>query len=153
MIQKFFRLAVAIGLSAIGVWAQSTPPAGGSPSSPPQRQEPCWKQAGISRSAVEQRQQIEHDAHSRIATVCEDSSLTPQQKQQQVKQIRQQAEEKVDALLTPEQLNTMHACQQQRHGGNMEHHSGATPCGNFGARQGRQGSENGNADNPPPSQN
>jgi|SRR5579872_984852 hypothetical protein len=155
MIQKIFRVAVVIGFSAAALWAQSAPPSGNSPSSPPPaRQEPCWKQAGISRSVMEQHQQIERDAHSQVASVCEDSSLTPQQKQEQVKQIRQEAEEKTAALIPAEQLNTLHACQQQRHGGNMQHHAGAGPCGNFERQQGRQGSANGNAGgNPQPPEN
>ncbi len=152
MIQKVFRLTVVIGLSAMAVWAQSAPPAGNSPSSP-SRQEPCWKQAGITRSVMEQHQQIEHDAHSQIATVCEDSSLTPQQKQEQVKQIRQQTEEKINALITPEQINSLQACQQQRHGGNTGHRpgAGAGPCGNLAGRQGHQGPANDNAGGNPQS--
>lgn len=154
MVQKIFRLAIVIVFSAVALWAQSTPPTGNSPSSPAGRQEPCWKQAGISRSLMEQHQQIEHDAHSQIASVCEDSSLTPQQKQEQVKQIRQQAEEKTKELIPAEQLNALHACQQQRHGGNMQHHWGAAPCGNFATQQGRQGNANGNeSGNPQQPQN
>jgi hypothetical protein len=150
MIQKISRLAVVIVFSAVALWAQSTPPSGNTPSSPPPgRQEPCWKQAGLTRPMMEQHQQIERDAHLQIATVCEDSSLTPQQKQQQVKQIRQQAEEKTKELITPEQLSTLHACQQQRHGGSMGHHAGAGPCGNFADRQGPQGNANGSESGPP----
>ncbi|HEY1657462.1 MAG TPA: hypothetical protein VGG14_03890 [Candidatus Sulfotelmatobacter sp.] len=155
MIRKISRLAVVIGFSAVALWAQSAPPSGNTPSSPPQgRPEPCWKQAGITLSMMEQHQQIEHDAHSQIASACEDSSLTPQQKQEQVKQIREQSEEKTKALIPAEQLNALHACQQQRHGGNMQHHPGAGPCGNFEARQRRQGNANGNENgNPQPPQN
>jgi hypothetical protein len=155
MIQRISRLAVAIVFFAVALWAQNAPPSGNSPSSPPQgHQEPCWKQAGITRPVMEQHQQIERDAHTQIASVCEDSSLTPQQKQEQVKQIRQQAEGKTSALIPAEQLSALHACQQQRRGGNMQHHAGAGPCGNLASQQGRQGNANGNeGGNPQPPQN
>lgn len=150
MIQKISRVAVVISFSAVALWAQSAPPSGNAPSTPPPgRQEPCWKQAGITRSVMEQHQQIEHDAHSQIASVCEDSSLNPQQKREQMKQIRQQAEEKTNALIPPEQLTALHACQQQRHQGMGAHHAGAGPCGNLTGRQGPQnGNESGNPQQP-----
>jgi hypothetical protein len=108
---------------------------------------------------MEQHRSIEMDAHSQVASVCENSSLTPQQKQQQVKEIRQQAQQKLDALLTPEQQGTLHACQQQRaangapNGGHRP--GGAAPCGNFGGSQGRQNPSNGSApgSNPQPPAN
>lgn len=150
MIQRISRLAVVIIFSAVALWAQNTPPSGNSPSSPPSaRQEPCWKQAGITRPVIEQHVQIERDAHSQIATVCEDSSLTPQQKQEQVKQIRQQAEEKTNALIPAEQLNALRACRQQRHAGNTVHRAGPGPCGNFASQPGRQGNTNGNVSGNP----
>jgi hypothetical protein len=142
-------------LSTAALFAQNgTPPSSGNPPTTPSRarQEPCWQQAGISRAVMEQHQAIERDAHSQIAEVCENTSLTPQQKQQQAREIRQQAQQKVDALLTPEQLTTLHACQQQRrgNGATMEgHHGGAGPCGNFSEGQGRQGTANGNANGNP----
>jgi hypothetical protein len=155
MVQRIFRLAVAIGFSSVALWAQNAPPSGSSPSAPPPaRQEPCWKQAGITRQVMEQRVQIERDAHSQVASVCEDSSLTPQQKREQVKQIRQQAEEKANALIPSEQLNALNACRQQRHRGNMIHKAGGGPCGNFADPPGRQGDDNGNiSGNPQPPQN
>jgi len=130
----------------------SAPPSGGNPAPPTggrSRPEPCWQQAGISRTVVEEHHSIEMDAHSQIATVCENSSLTPQQKQQQVREIRQQAQQKVDALITPEQQSALHSCQQQRTGNGSSNGGhrpgGAGPCGNFAAAQGRQGSSNGKA--------
>jgi len=50
---------------------------------------------------MEEHRSIETDAHSQVASVCENSSLTPQQKQQQVREIRQQVQQKMDALITP----------------------------------------------------
>jgi hypothetical protein len=78
---------------------------------------------------MEQHRAIEHDAHTQVNAVCENSSLTSRQKQQQVREIRQQAKQKMDALLTPDQREALHSCQETRaeehpHG---EHHGG--PCG------------------------
>ena len=137
------------------------PPSTGNPPSsatPPARarQEPCWQQAGISRSVMEQHHSIEMDAHSQVASVCENSSLTPQQKQQQAREIRQQAQQKMGALITPEQQSALHSCQQQRAANGSPNGShrpgGAGPCGNFAASQGRQGPSNGRAggSNPQP---
>jgi hypothetical protein len=104
---------------------------------------------------MEEHRSIETDAHSQLASVCENSSLTPQEKQHQVREIRQQAQQKIDALITPEQQSALHSCQQQRAAGSANgghHHGGAGPCGNFAASQERQGPSNGKASgsNPQP---
>lgn len=164
MPKKILRFAmVTLALSAGLLFAQdSTPPSSSNPpsSAPPAhlargRQVPCWQQAGISPSVMEQHRTIERDAHSQIEAVCENSSLTPQQKQQQAREIRQQAQQKIDALVTPEQQTTLRSCQQQRAANRLpnegRHAGGAGPCGNFGSAQGRQGSANGNTGgNPQP---
>lgn len=163
MPNKILQFAILTLLfSAEAMWAQNAPPPGSNPpssTSAQTRQEPCWRQAGITQSVMEQHRSIEMDAHSQVASVCENSSLTPQQKQQQVKEIRQQAQQKLDALLTPEQQGTLHSCQQQRaangspNGGHRP--GGAGPCGNFGGSQGRQNPSNGSAggSNPQPPAN
>lgn len=152
MPNKILRVVIlTFALSAAPLLAQNgTAPSTGNPpqSTPPAptRQEPCWRQAGITRPVMEQRHSIEMEVHSQVASVCENSSLTPQQKQQQVREIRQQAQQKMDALITPEQQGTLHACQPQRGSGapNGGHHpGGAGPCGNFATSQGRQGASNG----------
>jgi Spy/CpxP family protein refolding chaperone len=108
----------------------STPP---SPTPPPHgRQEPCWRQAGIDRSVMEQHHAIEHDAHSQIDAVCENTTLTPQQRQQQAREIHQQAKQKMDALLTPDQQRALRSCQEARTGERPHeghHGGGAGPCG------------------------
>jgi hypothetical protein len=168
MVKNSGRLAVVILLFSAGLVAGQN---GAPPSSTP-RQEPCWKQAGISQSVMEQRRGIERDAHSQVESVCQNSSLTPQQKQEQVREIRQQAEQKLDALITSEQQSSLHACQQQRgmngssHPGSSQpgssqpgssqpgssnsgssnsgyRRNGAGPCGNLGSPQGRQGPSSG----------
>jgi Spy/CpxP family protein refolding chaperone len=152
MTKNILRLALTnLLLSAVALSAQSSAPPSGNPPSTA-RPGPCWRQAGISKSVMEQHQALEREGHSQIAGVCGNSSLTAEQKQQQVRDIRQQTQQKVDALLTPEQLTTLHACQQQRRGNNNGgegHRAGAGPCGNFAASQGRQGAANGNAGGSP----
>lgn len=127
----------------------SAPPSGGNSSASAagrNRPEPCWQQVGISRTVMKEHHSIEMDAHSQIASVCENSSLTEQQKQKQVREIRQQAQQKVDASITSEQQSGLHSCQQQRIGNgspNGGHRPrGTGPCGNFAAQR-RQGSSNG----------
>jgi hypothetical protein len=147
---------VSFLLSTAALYAQSEAPASPNPQMTPRSgQEPCWRQAGISQPVMEQRHTIERDTHSQVASVCENSSLTPQQKRQQAREIREQAQQKMDALITPQQLSTLHACQQQRgtyHEHNEGNHAGgAGPCGNFAASQGRQGSSNGNSGGNPQS--
>ncbi|MGA2018983.1 MAG: hypothetical protein ABSH02_00215 [Candidatus Sulfotelmatobacter sp.] len=160
MLKDILRFAVVTVLFSCGtLLAQNgaPPSAGNPPSSAPgqTRQEPCWRQAGISRTVMEEHRSIETDAHSQLASVCENSSLTPQEKQHQVREIRQQAQQKIDALITPEQQSALHSCQQQRAAGSANgghHHGGAGPCGNFAASQERQGPSNGKASgsNPQP---
>ena len=124
------RLTILLSAWTLVAAGQSSTPA--SPAPPPQaHQEPCWRQAGIDRSVAEQRHTIERDSHFQVETVCEDSSLTPRQKQQQVREIRQQAKQKEDALLTPSQQQALRACQQQRAADHPSAHNGGGggPCG------------------------
>jgi len=161
MPKKILRFVAMIFVtSAWPLLAQTSAPPSNTPpaSTPPGRragQEPCWRQAGISQSVMEQHHAIERDTHSQIEAVCENSSLTPRQKQEQVKEIREQARQKIDGLITPEQQETLHSCQQARAANrppNEGYHRQGGPCGNFASSQGRQGSSNGNAggDSPQP---
>ena len=96
------------------------------------RQEPCWQQVGISESAKQQRETIANDRRSQVEAVCADTSLTPQQKQQKIHQIRQDAKQKIDAVISPEQEEQLQACQKERAGGRPSapaaQHAGG-PCG------------------------
>jgi hypothetical protein len=101
------------------------------------RQEPCWQEAGISKSAMEQRRQIEQNTRAEVQSVCNDSSLTPQQKREKIRQLHQQARQQNEGLITPQQQEALKACQQQRaaahppRNGRGEHPGGNRgPCGN-----------------------
>lgn len=98
------------------------------------RQEPCWQVAGISKSAMQQRREITQQTRQAVEAVCADSSLSAQQKREQIKQIRQREREQVEAIITPEQQEALRSCQRERStaqsGVNGGHHAGAGgPCG------------------------
>ena len=112
-------------------------------------QPPCWEVAGISKSAMEQRQAIQQRTHSEVEAVCADPSLTPQQRQQKIRQIHEQAKQELDALVSPQQMEALKSCQEARnHGGSHPapgHPSasaGHGPCGEMPSTP---------APNPPPS--
>lgn len=99
--------------------AQSTPPANGTPSpTRPMRRggESCFHQAGIDQSVMEQIHTISREARSKIETICSNSSLTAQQKHEQTKEIREQAMQKRDGLMTADQQKALNTCQQARSG-------------------------------------
>src|SRR5277367_4303124 len=87
MLNKFVY-PVVFFLCAGTLLAQSAP----STTTPPSQtrpgragaQENCFQQAGLERSVVEQIRSIGRDARSQIEGVCSNSSLTPQQQNQQV---------------------------------------------------------------------
>jgi hypothetical protein len=98
----------------------------------PAHQKPCWQQAGISQSAIQQRKQIEESTHSQVESVCSDSALTPQQKQQKIRQLHLEAQKQVEALIPPQQEQALKSCRASRgegpHVGGM-HGGGGGPCG------------------------
>jgi len=133
---RLFGFAVAV-LTLLGTYplaAQTAtspvPPRGATPTHP-SRQKPCWQQAGITQSAMQQRKQIEENTHSQVESVCSDSSLTPQQKQQKIHQLHQEAKQQVGGLITSQQEAALKSCRESRgegsHMGGM--HGGGGPCG------------------------
>ena len=85
---------------------------------PQTHQPPCWQEAGISKPAMEQRQAIQRKTKAEVEAVCAETSLTPQQRQQKIRQIHEQAKQEMDALVSPQQLEAMKSCQMSRnHGG------------------------------------
>jgi Spy/CpxP family protein refolding chaperone len=164
MLRKLFVPCVLL-VCAIGVVGQSTPPASSTPSpAQPGNGGPCFQKAGIEKSVMKQLFSIQRESHSQIQNVCSDTSLTAQQKQQQVRQIHQQTHQKIEGLITPEQEKALMACRQQHQGGN---HPGGQlgmdgGCGQWGGAprggpnrgsQGSGGSSNPSPSSPPSSQN
>jgi hypothetical protein len=144
--------ALTFLLSASSLWAQSpsaTAPAGGTIATPPRtprarsvQQQPCWQQAGISQSAMQQRRQIEESTRSQVQSVCSDSSLSVQQKREKIRQLREQAHQQMEGLISPSQQQGLKACQQERagarggHGGGHPGGGGAGPCGELASGKG-----------------
>ena len=96
------------------------------------RSEPCWKVAGITPAAMQQRRSIEQNTKSEIASACADSSLSPQQRRQKIQQIRQQTRQQVEALITPQQQEALKACRTSRGEGTAAPKpagAGKGPCG------------------------
>jgi hypothetical protein len=132
-------LAVAIAFSLLLAWPGSAQIVGRPPEqlSPQERvrQEPCWKQVGISKTAIEERDAISRERRSQVEAVCADSSLTLQQKQHRIREIRQQARQRSEALISPQQDEELRACQNQRAASHPPspgvHHGGGEtgPCG------------------------
>jgi len=161
MISKFFCPVVFL-LFAATLSAQSTPPATNSPAQQPARrggQENCMQQAGIDRSVMEQIRTVGHDARSQVDSICSNSSLTPQQRQQQAREVRERAMQKRDSLMTPEQRTAVKECQQQKSGnhageGGGMHEGIGGGCGEMprGASH-RNGYPNGGGSSNPPSSN
>lgn len=137
---------VLVSLASLTAFSQASPsqvaqgqPAPANPSAatvggtrPAPHQAPCWQQAGISKSVMDQRRTIEDGARSEVEAVCTDSSLTPQQKQVKVKEIRQQARTQVEALIPAQQMQELKACNTQRgaaHPVPRPHPAGTGPCG------------------------
>jgi hypothetical protein len=104
--------------------------------SPQPHQPPCWQEAGISKAAMDQRAAIQRRTRSEVEAVCAETSLTPQQRQQKIRQIHEQAKQEMDALVSPQQMESLKSCQMSRnHGGGhpgVAHPSvggGHGPCG------------------------
>ena len=101
----------------------------------PNRQEPCWQVAGVSKSAIQQRQALQRSARQEIESVCANPSLSVTQKRERIREIHQQEHQQVEGLISPQQQEAIRACQQSRGGhlgGGGGHSTGghiAGPCG------------------------
>ena len=135
MMRLGFAMSLLTLLSTYSLMAQTAPssplPKAGAPATATHKS-PCWQQAGISQSAMQQRKQIEENTHSQVESVCSDSSLTPQQKQQKIHQLHEEAQKQVGGLISPQQEQALKSCRAGRgegpHVGGV-HGSGAGPCG------------------------
>jgi hypothetical protein len=123
---------VALLFFSCSLWAQITRPSTTSPSTAQssQKRQPCWQQAGVTRSALQQRRQIAENMHSQIESVCANTSLTAQQRHQQIQQIREQAQSRMSGLVSASQMESIRSCRAQRgEAGSAQHHGGMGPCG------------------------
>jgi len=106
-------------------------PGAGSTVGKPVRLEPCWQVAGISKAAMDQRKALNLQTRHQVEAVCANSSLSTQQKRQQIQQIHRQEKEQLDGMITPTQQEAMRSCQSERNAGHVSagHVGRAGPCG------------------------
>ena len=123
-------LLTLLGTYPLVAQTAATPASPRGTTTTPTHKKPCWQQAGISQSALQQRKQIEESTHSQIESVCSDSALTPQQKQQKIHQIHEQAQKEAAGAISPQQEAALKSCRESRgeapHMGGMH---GGGPCG------------------------
>jgi hypothetical protein len=93
---------------------------------------------------MEQRRSIMESARSQVESVCANSSLTPQQRNEKIHQIHEQAKQQADALVSPSQMQSLKSCQSSRSGahpsmGGGHHGGGSGPCGTLPGTGGAPG--------------
>jgi Spy/CpxP family protein refolding chaperone len=96
--------------------SQSTPPSQASPAASGQQSNQPSSIDDELQLTPDQKQKIAavvDDENRQIGTVRNDNSMSMQQKQQKVMQIRQAGTPKIKAILTPEQLQKLAAIQQK----------------------------------------
>jgi Spy/CpxP family protein refolding chaperone len=101
---------------ALGQQVQAPPTVGGGRAVAPKGEAACFQKAGVPDSVWQQVHAIRQSAHQQVAAICLNTSLTPDQRQQQIKQAHAQAKRQIDALLTPQQLAGIKSCRAERHG-------------------------------------
>jgi len=119
-----------------------TPTTGGTTNG--RRREPCWKQAGIPQSVIQQHKSIEQTTRSQIEAVCSDTSLTPEQRHEKAHQIREQARQRQDAMLSASQRSSFQSCRSQRGEGGTPGLGGENLCGGTSSTRGMRPAKTGN---------
>jgi hypothetical protein len=81
---------------------------------------------------MQKHRQIEESTRTQIESVCSDSALSTQQKQEKIHELREQARQQAGSVITSSQQEALKSCREQRgealHMGGM-HGSGGGPCG------------------------
>ena len=123
-----------LGIPSTGRPGGVIPPGSRTTTGGTNRREPCWKVAGISQSAMQERRTLSTQTREQVEVVCADAALSAAQKQTRIREIRQQEKLQLEGLITPAQREAMRACQQERGsgaggGGSLGGGSGEGPCG------------------------
>jgi len=79
-----------------------------------QKQEPCWKEVGIPENVFSERRSLEQSTRAEVEGVCSDPTLNDQQKREKIRDVRKASRERMDALMTPGQRESLKQCQQAR---------------------------------------
>lgn len=93
--------------------AQTAPAQHGAHARGPER---AFQQLNLSADQQSQMKQIMQDQRTQMQALRANTSLTPEQKKEQIKQLRESNHQKVMALLTPDQQAQFKHLQQQRRG-------------------------------------
>jgi Spy/CpxP family protein refolding chaperone len=88
----------------------------------------CAQEAGISKAAMQERRSIMESTRAQVEAVCAES-ISDQEKREKIREIRRAAAERMDALITPEQLKKLQECQKARSGERMATHGVSHPAG------------------------
>jgi hypothetical protein len=90
---------------------------------PGNRKEPsCAQEAGISQATMRERRSIMESTRAQVEAICAES-ISDQEKLEKIREIRRAAKERMDALITSEQLQKLEECRKAR----GEEHTGAHP--------------------------
>jgi ABC-type sugar transport system substrate-binding protein len=127
----FFAIALAAA-SASAQQSKPTPSSSTPPSSTPSSAQkgghiPCAKQVSISPQVLQQRRAVMEAAKAKVQGICQDTSLSAQQKKEQIHQIHQEARQQAEGLIPAAQLEALRKCQANVSGGVHVAHTG--PCG------------------------
>jgi hypothetical protein len=104
--------------------------------------QPCWQVAGVSKSAMEQERSLHESARSQMEAVCSNSSMTPQQKHEEMRKIEESVHQRMSSIVTPQQQSALQSCRASRgeathmgamHGGGGMH-GGMQNCGEMPGR-------------------
>jgi Spy/CpxP family protein refolding chaperone len=73
----------------------------------------CFQKAGVPDSVWQQVHAIRQNTSQQVVAICQNASLTPDQRRQQIKQVHALAKRQIDALLTPQQLAGIKSCREE----------------------------------------
>ncbi len=80
----------------------------------PQNEQGCWRKAGIPDAVMQKRKDIQANAKPQIDAIYKNSSLTKQQKREQVRKVHLATQEQVLTLLNQQQQDALAKCQRAR---------------------------------------
>jgi len=99
--------------------------------SPTPKQIPCYEVAGVSKAALDERRIVTQNANAQVEAVCANVALTPQQRAEEIRQIRQQQRTQLNSIITPQQQEAIKECNQARNpsrGAAASHHPAPGPA-------------------------
>lgn len=73
----------------------------------------CWKQAGIAPNLVNEHWKIEDQSKAKIAAVCTDPALSPQQRHDKISQIDSETDKEIAQLIPAKQLEMYKSCRAE----------------------------------------